>query len=133
MFCSRPVDILAYYWFARESSQRQPAAIAHFGTLRTNVVYRHNLLNHIGEVSTYPGREPRQFAGCRDVLQVRHPPRLGVLERHRRLWWFLDAAMLLMPLHPHSVGVVLAQARAIRSRGVPAMDGIPVRWDSARG
>ena len=66
----RPVDILAYYWFARDSSQRQAAAITHFGPKRTNVVYRHNLLNHIGAVSTYPGRAPRQFAGCHDVLEV---------------------------------------------------------------
>ena len=34
----RPVDILAYYWFARESSQRQEAAIAHFGAVNlTNI------------------------------------------------------------------------------------------------
>lgn len=67
----RPVDILAYYWFARESSQRQPLALAHFGSDRTNFNYRHNLLNHIGAVSTYPGRPVRQFAGCdRDVLVV---------------------------------------------------------------
>ena len=66
----RPVDILAYYWFARESSQRQPAALAHFGSDRTNLNYRHNLLNHIGAVSTYPGRPARQFAGCTDVLVV---------------------------------------------------------------
>ena len=32
----RPVDILAYYWFARESSQRQEAAIAHFGAVTRN-------------------------------------------------------------------------------------------------
>ena len=67
----RPVDILAYYWFARESSQRQPLALAHYGSGRTNFNYRHNLLKHIGAVSTYPGRPVRQFAGCgRDVLVV---------------------------------------------------------------
>ena len=40
------------------------------GQDRTNLNYRHNLLNHIGAVSTYPGREERQFAGCTDVLTV---------------------------------------------------------------
>ena len=37
-------------------------ALAHFGADRTNLNYRHNLLNHIGAVSTYPGRPVRQFA-----------------------------------------------------------------------
>lgn len=90
----RPVDILAYYWFARESSQRQPGALAHFGTDRTNLNYRHNLLNHIGAVSTYPGRPVRQFAGCTDVLTV------WSLHKHERFDLEACPEYLLSPCPP---------------------------------
>jgi hypothetical protein len=66
----RPVDILAYYWFGKGSSQRAVEALEWFGAERSNLNYRHNLLNHIGAVSTYPGRAPRQFAACGEVLVV---------------------------------------------------------------
>ena len=76
----RPCFLSRYYWFARESSQRQPLALAHFGSDRTNFNYRHNLLNHIGAVSTYPGRPVRQFAGCgREVICFLNCP----------VFWFL--------------------------------------------
>ena len=66
----RPVDILVYYWMARESTQRQQEALDHFGRERSNLVYRTNLADHIGRVSTYPGRQVRHFLGCGETLIV---------------------------------------------------------------
>ena len=63
----RPADLLSVYWLA---------SIANEGRLymqgRKMSVYRYNMMNHIGRVSTYPGRTTGQqvnmFLKCYDML-----------------------------------------------------------------
>jgi hypothetical protein len=113
----RPVDILAYYWFARESSQRQPAALTHFGKDRDNFNYRHNLLNHIGKVSTYPGRPARQFAGCSDVLVV------WSLHKHERFDIEGCPGWMVSPCPAGKLGAELQAQAAVAMAGTATRAG----------
>jgi len=47
----RPADLLAVYWVGKIADE----GAAHFGDRRVSV-YRYNIMDHIGRVSTYPGR-----------------------------------------------------------------------------
>ena len=61
----RPADLLAVYWVGKIAEE----GAAHFGDRRVSV-YRYNIMDHIGRVSTYPGRTLGQKVRSSALLKL---------------------------------------------------------------
>ena len=65
----RPADLLAVYFVGKIAEE----GAAHFGEDRRVSVYRYNIMDHIGRVSTYPGRtlgsKSGAFLKCYEMMK----------------------------------------------------------------